>query len=69
MIRSGHPDNHRFAFCAILHAEDDRRTIVWYLAVASCSPTVPSIVALSDVPGPLITFFNALAGQPRLRGK
>lgn len=35
LIRSEHPNNHRFAFYAILHTEDDRRTIVWYLAVAS----------------------------------
>lgn len=35
LIRSENPDNHRFAFYAILYAEDDRRTIVWYLAVAS----------------------------------
>lgn len=35
LIRSEHPDNHRFAFYDILYAEDDRRTIVWYLAVAS----------------------------------
>lgn len=34
-MQSDHPDNHRFAFCDILHTEDDRRTIVWSLGVAS----------------------------------